>query len=270
MSEIGSRDAQRLGSGYQRFFGKYRGKVFNNEDPLFLGRIQAMVSILPGVELNWAMPCTPYAGFGVGFYAIPPLEANVWIEFEGGDVNKPIWAGCFWAEGETPIGSPEPPNPFVKTLKTEWITLTLNDTPEVGGVTIECLPPAVLVPLKMTFDSLGVTITAPPATLKMITEEGITLTYPPGMVSMTALEVSTVIAGSSEVLTEEAISLVSTTIAATAEGAIIVEAAGDIEVTAGGALNLKSGAEASLTAGLTIEVEASADVMITGAIVMIN
>ena len=61
------------------FYGKYRGKVIENIDPLFQGRIIAEVPSISGSVLNWALPCTPYAGPGVGFYAIPPIGANVWI-----------------------------------------------------------------------------------------------------------------------------------------------------------------------------------------------
>ena len=177
-------DARVLGPQYERYYGKYRGKVTDNVDPLFLGRIQADVAAVSGMLLNWCMPCVPYAGDGVGFYAIPPIGANVWIEFEGGDPNYPIWSGCFWAEDEVPEAN-EPPNPEVKIFKTQFATLVMNDTPEVGGITLECHPEAVTTPLSMVFDSRGITITAPPCIISMITEEGITLTYPPDVIAMT-------------------------------------------------------------------------------------
>ncbi|MGA2129317.1 MAG: phage baseplate assembly protein V, partial [Xanthobacteraceae bacterium] len=89
-----------IAAPYQRYFGKYRGKVLDNADPLMLGRILAEVAAVPAMRMNWCVPCVPYAGAGVGFYAMPPVDANVWIEFEGGDVNFPIWSGCFWADNE--------------------------------------------------------------------------------------------------------------------------------------------------------------------------
>ena len=76
------------------YFGKYRGTVVSNDDPTSRGRLQVTVPNL--VENTWAMPCVPYAGSGVGFFAIPPVGANVWVEFEGGDPDYPIWSGCFW------------------------------------------------------------------------------------------------------------------------------------------------------------------------------
>lgn len=47
-----------------------------------------------------AEACTPFGGLGSGFYAIPPVGAGVWIEFEEGNLNKPIWTGSWWPEGE--------------------------------------------------------------------------------------------------------------------------------------------------------------------------
>jgi hypothetical protein len=104
--------------------GKYRGKVVNNIDPWMEGRIIALVPAISGLPLPWATPCVPYAGRGVGFFAVPPIGANVWIEFEGGDPGKPIWTGCFWGKGEVPA---QPAVPTTKVLKTELITLSLND-----------------------------------------------------------------------------------------------------------------------------------------------
>ena len=76
------------------FYGKYRGDVVKNQDPLRLGRI--MVSV-PGVCKDvWALPCTPFAGAGVAFSVTPPVRAAVWVEFEGGDPGKPIVVGYYW------------------------------------------------------------------------------------------------------------------------------------------------------------------------------
>lgn len=118
-----------------QFWGKYRGKVENNVDPMQLGRLQVSVpSVLGDGRLSWAMPCVPYAGSGVGFFMIPPTNANVWVEFEGGNLDHPIWSGCFWGTGEVPA---TPAVAQMKVIKTDGITLTLSDLPGAGGVTIE-------------------------------------------------------------------------------------------------------------------------------------
>jgi hypothetical protein len=117
--------------------GKYRGKVENNVDPNHKGRIQISVpAVLGRSTSSWAMPCVPYAGDGVGFFAIPPKGASVWIEFENGDPELPIWSGCFWGDEDSVPASPDVPEK--KVLKTQNCTLTLDDAPgNGGGITIE-------------------------------------------------------------------------------------------------------------------------------------
>lgn len=140
----------------RRFYGKYRGKVAVNADPLFLGRIIPIVPAVSQEPLTWAMPCTPYAGQQVGFYAIPPLDANVWIEFEGGDTNSPIWTGCFWEEGQTPFAVPNP-NWFI--FQTTSLKLIMRDSVGAGGITLELGPPAVDPVITVNMNSEGIAIT---------------------------------------------------------------------------------------------------------------
>jgi len=112
------------------YYGKYRGRVESNVDPELMGRIQVSCPAVVGLRLGWAMPCVPYAGPGVGWYAIPPIGADVWVEFEGGDPNYPIWAGCFWQPGEIPI---PPGNPETKAFVTTACRMVMNDLVEAGG-----------------------------------------------------------------------------------------------------------------------------------------
>jgi hypothetical protein len=137
-----------------RFYGKYRGKVANNVDPLLLGRVQVNVPAVLGTgDLCWALPCAPYGGAGVGLFTVPPTGANVWVEFEAGDPDMPIWSGCFWQSGEVPAS---PAAPGIKVLKTDSITLQLSDLPGAGGVSLEVGPPAVPTKLTMTLDANGI------------------------------------------------------------------------------------------------------------------
>lgn len=122
-------------SNGRTFFGKYRGVVDDNRDPLMLGRIRAKVQDVYGEQVSgWAMPCVPYAGSGVGLFLIPPTDASVWIEFEHGDPDYPIWSGCFWGVGELPA---TPAVAEKKILKSDVGSITLDDTPGAGGITIE-------------------------------------------------------------------------------------------------------------------------------------
>jgi uncharacterized protein involved in type VI secretion and phage assembly len=122
-------------NGDKQFYGKYRGVVTDNQDPLLLGRIKAKIQdVLADKECGWALPCTPYGGKGVGLFLVPPKDAFVWIEFEHGDTEYPIWTGCFWAQDEMPV---KPAVPEKKVLKTDVVTITLDDTKGAGGITIE-------------------------------------------------------------------------------------------------------------------------------------
>lgn len=142
----------------RRFFGKYRGKVVNNIDPLQLGRLQVSVPSIYGSDrLSWALPCTPYAGKDVGFFAMPPLGSNIWVEFEAGDTDYPIWTGCFWGMNQNPVQPIALPN--IKMFKTESFTIKINDGPSgVGELSVEANPPAVTFPLKMVMDASGIEI----------------------------------------------------------------------------------------------------------------
>jgi hypothetical protein len=149
----------------KEFFGKYRGKVENNIDPQQMGRIQVSApAVLGDGRLSWAMPCAPFAGPGVGFFAVPPVGANVWVEFEGGDPDYPIWSGCFWGLGEAPV---TPALAFTKAIVTDAITLKLDDTPGIGGFTLEVKPPAVAVPVKLVCNVSGVELTHGAASIKL-------------------------------------------------------------------------------------------------------
>jgi uncharacterized protein involved in type VI secretion and phage assembly len=135
-----------------QFFGKYRGKVESNLDPLQTGRLQVSVPAVFGEGRNsWAMPCVPFAGPGVGFFALPPTGANVWVEFEGGDPDYPIWAGCFWNAGDAPA---VPAVAEMTVIKTAVGSITLNDLPGVGGITLE-----TTAGMKIALTALGLEIT---------------------------------------------------------------------------------------------------------------
>jgi hypothetical protein len=112
------------------FVGKFRGRVVNNADPLFQGRLQATVPDVLGVAASgWALPSAPYVGDRVGLFAIPPIGANVWVEFEAGDPSLPIWSGGWWGPAELPVDAKgTAATPDVKVLKTgAGLMLVLDD-----------------------------------------------------------------------------------------------------------------------------------------------
>lgn len=86
-----------------RYYGKYRGVVSDIDDPKSIGRLRAHVpKLLLDVESQWAMPCAPYTGDGQGLFAMPPVGTGVWIEFEEGNLDRPIWCGGWWEDGKAP------------------------------------------------------------------------------------------------------------------------------------------------------------------------
>jgi hypothetical protein len=113
---------------------KFRGVVVDNLDPQQIGRLKVKVPSLLGEEAVFAMPCVPYAGPSVGFLALPPVGANVWVDFEAGDVTRPVWSGCFWGPGEAP---PEAGRPETSFFKTTQAILRLEDQSGGTGFAVE-------------------------------------------------------------------------------------------------------------------------------------
>ena len=97
-----------------RFFGKYRGLVVDNDDPEQLGRLKVSVPSLLGdqVVTGWAVPCVPYGGGdNRGMLFVPEPDDGVWIEFEEGDLEFPIWVGTFWSKPGGEVETPKPNDP---------------------------------------------------------------------------------------------------------------------------------------------------------------
>lgn len=103
------------------FYGKYRGSVVNNLDPMQLGRVQAIVPDVSALMLtSWALPCLPVGGIQTGIFTVPPIGSGVWVEFEQGDPDFPVWTGSFWGSAaEVPaLSHLVPPAVFGITIQT--------------------------------------------------------------------------------------------------------------------------------------------------------
>jgi hypothetical protein len=84
------------------FFGVYKGICTNNVDPENLNRIRAIVPQVYGTdktETGWALPCLPVQNPATAtsftLFSVPVTGQGVWIMFEGGDVNYPVWLGTW-------------------------------------------------------------------------------------------------------------------------------------------------------------------------------
>jgi uncharacterized protein involved in type VI secretion and phage assembly len=133
-----------------RYFGKYRGTVVNTHDPELLARLQAAVPDVLGTEpTTWAMPSVPCAGPGAGVVALPPVGAGVWIEFEQGDPDYPIWSGCFWGSAaEMPVLTHlSPPGLSSLTFQTTLQNgMVINDVPgPAGGIILKSATGAAII-----------------------------------------------------------------------------------------------------------------------------
>lgn len=133
-----------------KYYGKHRGMVMSNIDPMQMGRLMVQVpdvtSLAPG---SWAMPCVPIAGIQNGMFAMPLIGSGVWIEYEQGDPDYPIWVGCFWGSAaEIPaLARLTPPVLSAITLQTPLQNgITISDLPgPTGGIMIKSATGATLI-----------------------------------------------------------------------------------------------------------------------------
>ena len=132
------------------YFGKYRGVVLNNIDPMQQGRLQIQVPDVAGlVPTSWAMPCVPVAGIQNGMVALPIIGSGVWVEFEQGNPDYPIWVGCFWGStAEIPaLALLTPPTTPAITFQTPLQNgMTISDMPgPTGGIMLKSTTGAALI-----------------------------------------------------------------------------------------------------------------------------
>jgi Type VI secretion system/phage-baseplate injector OB domain len=140
-----------------RVYGKFKGIVVDTLDPQNQGRITALVpEVLGEIPTGWANPCVPFAGTNAGFFSIPAPGSGVWVEFEAGDVSRPIWTGGFWASGEAPM---KPPGSQATWTTKTWRsdtglttsfddvaqTITIADAGAVNAITIDVTSGTVTV-----------------------------------------------------------------------------------------------------------------------------
>lgn len=135
-------------TGPGKYYGKYRGVVVNHIDPLMQGRLQVSVPDVVIAPVNWAMPCVPFAGIQAGMWAIPITGTGVWVEFEQGDADRPIWSGCWYGSTAEPPAlakSAPPPTPPVVIQTPGQTTLMLSDVPgPTGGILLKTLTGALI------------------------------------------------------------------------------------------------------------------------------
>jgi uncharacterized protein involved in type VI secretion and phage assembly len=133
-----------------QYLGKYRATVLNNIDPLQMGRLLVQVPDVSKLfPSTWAMPCVPFAGIQNGMFALPIIGSGVWVEFEQGDPDYPIWVGCFWgsaAEVPAMVHMAPPAIPAI-TLQTPLKNgIQISDVPgPTGGIVLQSSTGATII-----------------------------------------------------------------------------------------------------------------------------
>jgi uncharacterized protein involved in type VI secretion and phage assembly len=142
----------------QKYFGKYRGMVINNVDPMQMGRLMVQVPDISGlIPSTWAMPCFPVTGKQMGVWAVPLIGSGVWVEFEQGDPDYPIWVGCFpGSPADVPAlalaGNPASPSIVLQTSLQN--TLMISDMAgPTGGILLKTMTGAMIA-----INDVGITI----------------------------------------------------------------------------------------------------------------
>lgn len=146
------------GAAEQKFFGKYRGTVVNNVDPMQRARLQVQVADVTGLSpISWAEPCLPFTGRQMGMWALPQIGAGVWVEFEQGDPDFPIWTGGWYTSAaDVPAlalaAPPAIPNTVIQSQGQN--TFMISDTPgPTGGILLKTVSGAFI-----SINEVGITI----------------------------------------------------------------------------------------------------------------
>ena len=116
------------------YSGLYRAIVSNINDPDKMGRVKVIIPELLGekVESTWCMPCVPVCYDNGGDFCLPKLKETVWIAFESGDLDKPVYLGNWWSPHKTPTGSEYKKN--VRIIKFDNCTITMEgDNIDIEG-----------------------------------------------------------------------------------------------------------------------------------------
>jgi Type VI secretion system/phage-baseplate injector OB domain len=156
-----------MSDGKTKYYGLYRASVVNNIDPMLQGRILVTV-IEPGglFPSSWANPCVPVAGKQSGVFVLPAINSGVWIMFEEGDPDQPVWLGGWWSLGEVPAfaltGNPVSPSIVLQTGLQNMISISDMAGP-TGGIMLKTIGGAFIsindVSGVTIFDGKGAMIT---------------------------------------------------------------------------------------------------------------
>jgi uncharacterized protein involved in type VI secretion and phage assembly len=134
----------------EKYYGIYRGTVVNNVDAMQLARIQVLVPDVGGITPStWAMPHVPFTGKQMGAFVVPQIGSGVWVQFEAGDPDRPVWSGGFWGNAaEVPAlalaGPPGNPNVVIQSALQNAVVI--SDLPgPTGGIMLKSATGATII-----------------------------------------------------------------------------------------------------------------------------
>lgn len=116
---------------FGRYYSCYRAYVNDNEDPDKLNRLKLIIPQLNGQNIYhyWAWPKNNFAGKNYGIQLLPQKGDVVWITFEQGKPEYPIWEHGYFATDEKPTDDEDLNDPNCYWMITpKGIRLKLNDT----------------------------------------------------------------------------------------------------------------------------------------------
>ena len=158
--------------GPRKLYGKFRGTVIENVDPMMMGRVLAQVPDALGMApTSWALPCLPFAGIQSGAFVVPPLGSQVWIEFEQGNPDYPIYTGGLWGTAASvpalaTVEQPVPPGVNLCLQTPLQSTILLSDTvptPATGGILLKSGASFILINATGIYMAAPIVSINPPA-----------------------------------------------------------------------------------------------------------
>lgn len=81
-----------------QLFGKYRGRVVDNNDPETRGRLKLEVPSIFGTTVtDWVIGAFPFGGnSGEAMVFVPAIGSQVLVEFIEGDKSSPVWTATYF------------------------------------------------------------------------------------------------------------------------------------------------------------------------------
>lgn len=99
------------------YYGKYRAFVVDVNDPEKRGRVKVTCPKVYGNDKSpWCEPCLSFAQDNGGDFVLPKNGEFIWVEFEEGNPQHPVYTGGLWSSNNTPFKGD-----YVKALNTRQI-----------------------------------------------------------------------------------------------------------------------------------------------------